>query len=466
MSFIQTVEAGIDYFAGRVFAKIDLFGVPVEGIILWLAVPMVFFTLFLGLPQLRAFGHALRLLRGGSDAATGPGAVSHFAALATAVSGTVGLGNIAGVAVAVSVGGPGAAFWMLVIGFFAMALKCAEVTLGLKYRQVLPDGSINGGPFQTLVHGLAARGLPRTGRMLGIFYAVCLLFGCLSLFQVNQSFKQVAAVTGMNNGLVYGVLFSLAVAAVIIGDIKWISRVTSILSPVKSLVYIFGCLAVLIVNHERVPAALALILSEAFNSHSLSGGIIGAFVVGMRRAVYACEAGVGTAVIAHATAKTAEPASEGLVAMLETFLCIFIICSLSAITVVTAGPWQSGAEGIAITSAAFATVASWFPTVLTLAVFLFAYTTMIANGYYGAQAWGFLFGPTPRNELIFKLIFCSIIPLGAAIDMGKIVDFVDAVYFLMAVPNIIGLYFMAGEVRREISGYLVRVQAGTYKNLP
>jgi alanine or glycine:cation symporter, AGCS family len=465
MAFLEGVEAGIDYFAGRVFAKIDLLGTPVEGIILWLAVPMVFFTFWLGLPQLRAFGHALRLVGGGGHGAKAdtPGAVSHFAALATAVSGTVGLGNIAGVAVAVSVGGPGAAFWMMVIGFFAMALKCAEVTLGLKYRQIGPDGSINGGPFQTLERGLAARGLVRTGRMLGLFYAVCLLFGCLSLFQVNQSFQQVGAVTGMTNAWVYGVLFSLAVAAVLIGDIKWISRATSILSPVKSLVYIFGCLAVLIVNHERLPGAAALIFTEAFNTQSAWGGMIGAFIVGMRRAVYACEAGVGTAVIAHATAKTNEPASEGLVAMLETFLCIFIICGLSALTVVTAGTWNSGAQGIAITSAAFASVASWFPAVLAIAVFLFAYTTMIANGFYGAQAWGYLFGPTRRNELTFKIIFCCIIPMGAALNMGKIVDFVDAIYFLMAVPNVIGLYFMAGEVRSEINGYLARVKAGTTK---
>ncbi len=460
MSVVQQLEAGIDYFAGRVFAKINLFGTEVEGIILWLAVPMLLFTLLLGVPQLRAFGHALRLVGGQHHASKGPGAVSHFAALATAVSGTVGLGNIAGVAVAVSVGGPGAAFWMLVIGFFAMALKCAEVTLGLKYRQVLADGSVNGGPFQTLERGLAAHGLPRTGRMLGLFYAVCLLFGCLSLFQVNQSFKQVGAVTGLENGWVYGVLFSLAVAAVLIGDIKWISRATSILSPVKSLVYIFGCLSVLVVNYEHVPGAIALIFGQAFNSHSVWGGVVGAFVVGMRRAVYACEAGVGTAVIAHATAKTDEPASEGLVAMLETFLCIFIICALSALTVVTAGTWNNGTEGIAITSAAFATVASWFPSVLAVAVFLFAYTTMIANGFYGAQAWGYLFGPSLRNELTFKIIFCCIIPLGAALNMGKIVDFVDAIYFLMAVPNIIGLYVMAGEVRSEVNGYLARVRAG------
>jgi alanine or glycine:cation symporter, AGCS family len=196
MSFIQAVEAGIDYFAGRVFAKIDLFGTPVEGIILWLAVPMVFFTLLLGLPQLRAFGHALRLARG--DFAGGKGAISHFGALATAVSGTIGLGNIAGVAVAITLGGPGAAFWMLVIGFFAMALKCAEVTLGLKYRKLLPDGTLNAGPFQTLEHGMAARGLPRAGRMLAIVYAICLLFGCLSLFQVSRSVApRVSAMAGL-----------------------------------------------------------------------------------------------------------------------------------------------------------------------------------------------------------------------------------------------------------------------------
>jgi alanine or glycine:cation symporter, AGCS family len=460
---LDQISTAIDRFSGVVFAKIGLFGVQVEAIIIWLAIPMVFFTFWLGMPQLRAFGHALRLVRGDYDKASAQGAVSHFAALATAISGTVGMGNIAGVALGVAVGGPGAAFWLLVIGFFAMALKCAEVTMGLKYRQQMPDGSVVGGPFYALQFGLAARGLPRTGKLLAVFYAICLLFGCLSLFQVNQSYAQVSDMTGFTNAWAYGVLFAFLVGVAIIGDIKWIARFTTILSPAKALIYIVGCLCVLAVNYDRIGGAIVLIFSEAFNMQSVWGGAIAAFVMGMRRATYACEAGVGTAVIAHAAAKTDEPASEGLVAMLETFLCIFIICALSALTVITAGTWTSGQPGIAMTSAAFGTVSPWFQYVLTVAVFLFAYSTVIANGYYGAQSWCYLFGQTRRNDIIFKIIFCCIQPLGAVLSVGKVIDFVDAVYFLMAVPNVIGLYFLAPVIRQELKDYLARVRSGDIK---
>lgn len=460
---LEQISSVIDRFAGTVFAKISLFGVNVEAIILWLAIPMIFFTFWLGLPQIRAFGHALRLVRGDFNQHQASGSVSHFAALATAISGTVGMGNIAGVALGIAIGGPGAAFWMLVIGFFAMALKCAEVTLGLKYRQTMDDGNVTGGPFYYLEHGLAKLGLKRTGKLLAVFYAICLLFGCLSLFQVNQSFKQVSDMTGFDNAWVYGVLFAVLVGMAIIGDIKWIARFTTIISPAKAAVYIIGCLAVLVVNYERIDDAIRLIFTEAFNSKSATGGALAAFVVGMRRATYAGEAGVGTAVIAHATAKTDDPAAEGLVAMLETFLCIFIICALSALTVITAGTWTSGQPGMPITSAAFATVSPWFPYVLMVVVFLFAYSTVIANGYYGAQGWCYLFGQTKRNDLTFKIIFCCIQPIGAVLTYDKVIDFVDAIYFLMAVPNVIGLYLLAPELRREIDGYLARVKSGEIK---
>ncbi len=460
---LDQISAAIDHFSSIVFAKIGLFGVQVEAIIIWLAIPMLFFTFWLGMPQIRAFGHALRLVRGDYDKANAKGSVSHFAALATAISGTVGMGNIAGVALGVAVGGPGAAFWMLVIGFFAMALKCAEVTMGLKYRKTLADGSVVGGPFYALQFGLESLGMQRTGRMLAVFYAICLLFGCLSLFQVNQSYAQVADMTGFTNAWAYGIVFALLVGVAIIGDIKWIARFTTILSPAKALIYIVGCLCVLAVNYQNIGSAIVLIFTEAFNMQSVWGGAIAAFVMGMRRATYACEAGVGTAVIAHAAAKTDEPASEGLVAMLETFLCIFIICALSALTVITAGTWTSGQPGIAMTSAAFGTVSPWFQYVLTVAVFLFAYSTVIANGYYGAQSWCYLFGQTRRNDIMFKIIFCCIQPLGAVLSVGKVIDFVDAVYFLMAVPNVIGLYFLAPVIRQELKNYLDKVKLGEIK---
>lgn len=452
---VATLEQLISAFSARVFAKVPLFGAEIEGIVLWLALPMLLFTLLLGVPQLRGFREAIKLVRGQFHDATAPGSMSQFAALATAVSGTVGLGNIAGVAVGIAMGGPGAVFWMMVIGFFAMALKCAEVTLGLKYRIVHPDGSITGGPFTTLTRGLAAKGLSRTGRLLGTSYAVLMLFGCLSLFQINQSFAQVKVVTGFASGALYGIGFAIVVALVVLGSVVWLARVTSILVPAMVLLYVTGCLIVLGQNLDAIPAAVRLIVEQAFAADSLTGGLVGAFVAGMRRAVYSCEAGIGTAVMAHAQAKTREPASEGLVALLEPFLDTVIICTLTGLTIIVAGS-HVGHSGISAVSAAFGSVASWFPWVLALCVVLFGFSTVIANGFYGVQAWRFLVGPGLKRERAFKLAFCAVLPAGAMLDITSIVDFVDSVYFLMAVPNIIGLYLLAPELRAELNGYLAR----------
>jgi alanine or glycine:cation symporter, AGCS family len=458
-ALLDSLSRAIDHLSSRVFAKVPLFGSEIEGIVLWLAVPMVLFTFYLGVPQLRGFRQGVRLVRGHFHDTTAPGSLSQFAALATAVSGTVGLGNIAGVAVGIGIGGPGAVFWMLVIGAFAMALKCAEVTLGLKYRIIHPDGTVTGGPFTTLSRGLASKGLPRTGRFLGLMYAVLMLGGCLSLFQINQSFAQVQAVTGFANGAVYGTVFALAVALVVLGSVHWLARVTSVLVPVMVVLYLLGCGLVLATHAAQIPAAVALILTEAFAPASATGGIIGAFVSGMRRAVYSCEAGIGTAVMAHAQAKTREPASEGLVALLEPFLDTVIICTVSGLTIVVAGSYV-GHSGVTAVSAAFATVAGWFPWVLAICVVLFGYSTVIANGFYGLQAWRFLVGRGIWRERLFACSFCLVLPIGAMLDVSRIIDFVDSVYFLMAIPNVIGLYLLAPELRREINGYLARVKSG------
>lgn len=453
---MSSLDTAIDALSAAVFYAVPVGGVDVQVIVLWLAVAMVFATIWLGLPQFRGFSEAWHVVRGRYHDASAPGEVTQFAALATALSGTVGLGNIAGVAVAVSIGGPGAIFWMLVIGFFAMALKCAEVTLGLMYRDVLPDGSVRGGPFVTLSNGLAAVGRPRLGKLLGHLYAFFLLGGALSLFQVNQSFAQVSAATGFDNRVAFGITFALLTALVLLGSIRWIARTTSILVPLMAFIYIGGCLVILGSNPGAIPGAIGLIVGEAFNSQSAVGGVLGAFVAGMRRAVYSSEAGVGTAVIAHAQAKTREPASEGLVALLEPFIDTVVICTLTGLTVIVAGTWNQGLEGIAITSAAFATIAPWFPLVLALAVCLFAYSTVIANGFYGAEGFQHLLGRGKWQNLAWKIGFCCILPLGAILDVGKIVDFVDSVYFLMAIPNIIGLYMLARPLRAEFNRYLNR----------
>lgn len=457
------LSALIDGLAARVFAKVSIWSVEVEGIVLWLAAPMVFFTIYLGFLNIRALPLATRVLRGHYKDPSAPGAVSQFAALSTALSGTVGLGNIAGTAIGISIGGPGAAFWMFVIGWFAMSLKMAEVTLGLRYRVEHADGSVSGGPMYTLSRGLARIGLPRTGRFLAVFYAICALGGAIPLLQVNQSFAQVSAVTGLDNGWIYGIIMAVAVGAVVVGSIGWIATVTTKLVPAMCFFYLAGCITIIFTHIEALPDAMALIIREAFAVDSVTGGMIGAFVVGMRRSVYSTEAGIGSAVIAHSAAQTREPVSEGLVALLEPFIDTVVICSITAITIVVAGTYTQGLEGVAITSAAFASVASWFPYVLAVAVFLFGYSTLIAWGYYGVQAWGYLFGHSRRSQTFYRLLYCVLLPFGAVLDLGRVVSLIDSMFFLMAIPNIIGLYFLAPELRAMISDYMRRIKSGEIK---
>ncbi|TPE61097.1 alanine:cation symporter family protein [Sandaracinobacter neustonicus] len=458
MSFVETIEAGIDRLSAFVFYTVSIGGVEVQLIVLWLAFAMVFVTFWLGVPQIRGFSESWRILRGKYWDPTAPGEVSQFAALATALSGTIGLGNIAGIGVALTVGGPGAIFWMFVIGLFAMGLKCAEVTLGLMFREEMPGGRIRGGAWITLERGLASIGLPKLGRGLALFYALLMIGGSLSLFQVNQAYPPVAEQLGFDNRLLFGIIFAVMVALVLLGSIRWIASATSILVPAMSVIFMGGCLAILVAGYDRVPHAIGLIVSEAFNSQSLFGGILGAFVTGMRRAIYSCEAGLGTAVAAHAQAKTRHPASEGLVALIEPFMDTVVMCTITGIAFVVADTWNpatnGGLEGVQIATAAFATITPWFPALLAVAVFLFAYATVIANGFYAAEAFQYLVGHGRRRELAIKLAFCCILPLGVILEMGKIVDFVDSVYFLMAVPNIIGLYLLAKPLRAEMESYL------------
>ncbi|MGL6042345.1 MAG: alanine/glycine:cation symporter family protein [Sandaracinobacteroides sp.] len=458
MTAIETIEAGIDLFSNLVFYTVPLGGVEVQLIVVWLALAMVLFTFWLGVPQISGFSESWRILRGRYFDSSAPGAVTQFQALATALSGTIGLGNIAGIGVALTIGGPGAIFWMFIIGIFAMALKCAEVTLGLMFREVTPDGRVHGGAWITLERGLASIGRPRLGRSLGLFHAFLMIGGSLSLFQVNQAYPPVAEQLGFDNRLVFGLVFAALVALVLLGSIRWIARATSVLVPAMSLIFMGGCLAILFLNPERVPGAIALIVGEAFNPQSAFGGIIGAFVTGMRRAVYSCEAGLGTAVAAHAQAKTRHPASEGLVALIEPFLDTVVMCTITGIAFVVAGTWNpatnGGLEGVEVATAAFATITPWFPALLAIAVFLFAYATVVANGFYAAEACQHLVGHGPKRELAIKIAFCCILPLGVILELGKIVDFVDSIFFLMAVPNVIGLYLLAKPLRAEMDSYM------------
>ena len=360
---LDTMTYVIGGLSDGVFSTVRILGADIELVVLFLAAAMLFFTAWLGLPQLRGVGIGVRLLGGRHDDPTAPGAVSQFQALSTALSGTVGLGNIAGVAIAIAMGGPGAAFWMFVIGFFAMALKCAEVTLGLKYREIVADGEVRGGPMYTLRNGLAAIGLPNSGKFLGALYALFALGGALPLIQVNQSFSAIADVGGFEpgptGGLIYGLILAVMIGVVIIGGVRSIARVTGKVVPLMCALYLGAVLVILFVNAGAVPDAIVTIVSRAFAADAVAGGIVGTFVVGMRRAVFSSEAGVGTAVIAHSAAKTRHPASEGMVALLEPMLDTMIVCMATALMIVVTGVYDDGHVDIIMTSAAFASVVPW-----------------------------------------------------------------------------------------------------------
>ncbi|WP_448585125.1 alanine/glycine:cation symporter family protein [Thermaurantiacus sp.] len=446
----------IEAFASLVFHEVSLFGVPVQLIVLWLAVAMLFATVWLGFPQVRGFKVAWRVLAGRFHDPAAPGHVSQFEALATALASTVGLGNIAGVAVAVATGGPGAILWMVVIGFFAMALKCAEVTLGLKYRMLTPSGRVIGGPAITLLRGLAAIGYPRLGAGLARFHALFMIIGCMSLFQVNQAERQAAEAFGFAAPLAFGVGFALLVALVLLGSVTWIGRVAGRIVPAMCLLYVGACLAVIGAHLETVPASLALIARSALETQAVAGGALGVFVIGMRRAVYSSEAGIGTAVVAHAQAKTREPASEGMVALIEPFVDTVIVCMLSGLILVVTGLHASGLSGVSLTSAALATTIPAAPALLAVVVFLFAYTTVLTNGFYASEAFQFLVGHGRRRELLFRSGYCLALPLATVLEPGQILDLVDSAYFLMAVPNVLAIYLLARPLKAEIEGFFAR----------
>jgi AGCS family alanine or glycine:cation symporter len=451
---MKSFDAAVDALSGAVFFKVPLLGAQIELIVLYLAVPMLFFTVWLGFPNIFQVGRAVRILQQQPREGEAKGDVSQWGALTTALSGTIGLGNIAGVAVALTMGGPGAILWMFVIGWFAMTVKMAEVVLGLKYRVFDEAGHVHGGPMYVLKAVGAARGWPKLGLALGGLYAFFALFGAIPMVQVNQSFAQVQVVTGITNGWGYGVFIAAAVALVTLGGAAWLGEVAKRLTPLKVGVYLFGVLTILILHNDLIPGALAKIWAGAWNGDAATGGAIGAFVAGMRRAVFASEAGVGSAVMAHSLARARHPVSEGLVALLEPLLGTMIVCGLGGLALVVADTWDDGLQGIAITSAAFAGVADWFPWVLAVVVFLFAYSTLVAWGFYGLQAWGYLFGHGQRAQWTYKILYIVALPPAAAIDLGSVVGIVDSAFFLMAIPNVIALYWCAGEVRRDVRAYL------------
>ncbi|MFY2508264.1 alanine/glycine:cation symporter family protein [Vibrio pectenicida] len=473
-SFISPIA---EQLSAIVFFKISIFGYSVPIIVLWLSLAAVFFTFYLNFVNLRGLGTAFRLIRGDYTNPKAEGEISHFQAVATAISGTVGIGNIGGVAVAITIGGPGATFWLILAGFLSMSTKLVECTLGVKYRKVNPDGSISGGPMYYLEHYLKSRNYPTLGKCLGGFYALALVIGCLgigNMFQSNQAYAQLLVVTGesqsffADKGWLFGVIMAVLVALVKLGGISSIAKVTAKLVPIMALLYVVSACVILTMSAEHLPDAIALIFSSAFTLESATGGAVGAIIVGFQRAVFSNEAGIGSSSIAHSAVQTDEPASEGLVSLFEPLIDTVFICTLSALVVISTayptGLIHGELVGIELTSAVFAHHIHWAPYPLAIAALLFAFSTTIAWSYYGLKGWTYLFGEKKSTKLLFKLMFCSFVALGSMIHLDAVLQFSDALVFLIAVPNVLGLYLFAPLVKREVEDYLNRIKLGEIVN--
>ena len=402
------------------------------------------------------------------------GEVSHFQALTAALSATVGLGNIAGVAIAVSIGGAGATFWMIIAGLLGMASKFVECTLGVKYRDIESDGTVFGGPMYYLRKGLKLNGMEGLGKVLAVLFAIFCIggsFGGGNMFQVNQAFQLLESVTGgeasflHQKGWLFGIIMAILVGIVIIGGIKKIASVTDKIVPLMVVVYVVASLFVLIVNFNLIGDAFMQIFKGAFSPTGVAGGAVGVLVQGFRRAAFSNEAGIGSASIAHSAVKTKYPASEGMVALLEPFIDTVVVCTMTALVLIITGfvnpnnATMSDAQAILLTSSAFESAISWFPYVLAIAVVLFAFSTMISWSYYGYQAWSYLFGRTKRMEYTYKIIFCLFVVVGAAASLGSVIGFSDAMIFAMMVPNMVGLVILAPRVREEISKYMQAIRS-------
>ncbi len=440
-------------------------GTKLPFIVLWLVAGAIFFTLRFRFVNLRAFKHAVMVTAGRYDDPNDPGEVSHFQALSSALSATVGLGNIAGVAVAVGMGGPGAVFWMVVAGFLGMSSKFTECTLGQMYRDVDARGHVLGGPMRYLSRGLQEMGQRGLGKFLATLFAVLCIggsFGGGNMFQANQSYAQVAellpVLQGRGGAFVYGLLLAFLVGLVIIGGIRRIGAVAGAVVPFMCLLYVVAGIVVLLAHAAEVPAAFATIVREAFTPEAGYGGLAGVLITGFQRAAFSNEAGIGSASIAHSAAATDEPVREGIVALLEPFIDTIVICTMTALVVVVSGAYHDGSEGVVMTSNAFATVLPWFPKLLGVAVFLFAFSTMISWSYYGERCWAYLFGP--QASRVYRVLFLVFVVLGCVLKLGNVIGFSDLMILGMAFPNVIGLVMLSGKVRAALDDYWERYTSG------
>ncbi|MFC5046498.1 alanine/glycine:cation symporter family protein [Aquimarina hainanensis] len=468
----ESFQEATSWFSDAIFAEIPItsqVGIPWTLVVLLLGA--TYFTIYFRGINIRKFWTAIQVVRGVYDASEHhekeKGEVSHFQALTAALSATVGLGNIAGVAIALSIGGPGATLWMILVGFLGMASKFVECTLGVSYREINSAGTVFGGPMYYLTKGLEKKGMKKLGRVLAIVFAVMCIggsFGGGNMFQINQAFMLFEHVTGGEHSIVYnrgwffGLIMAVLVGIVIIGGIKKIASVTDKIVPAMVVMYVLAVITVIGINYREIPTAIETIFYGAFTAKGVSGGFIGVLIQGLRRGAFSNEAGVGSASIAHAAVKTTFPASEGLVALLEPFIDTVVICTMTALALVitnqiTVGSSISDAEGVLLTARALESGISWFPYVLSFAVILFAFSSMISWSYYGYQAWSFLFGRSKKMEYLYKSIFCVFVIIGGAASLTSVTHFSDAMIFAMLVPNMIGLVILAPKVLDELKRY-------------
>lgn len=451
-------------------------GAPVPLVVLWLMAGAIFFTIKMRFINFRGVKHAIELIQGKYDKPGDKGEVSHFQALATALSATVGLGNIAGVAIAITVGGPGATFWLIVAGLLGMTSKFTEVTLGVKYRNISDDGVVSGGPMYYLRKGLAKRNMAGLGKVLAAIFAVLIIGGSIgggNMFQANQAFAQFSNVIPAlaNHGALFGVGMAILVGIVIIGGIKKIAQVTEKMVPFMALFYIATSLVIIGMNYSKIDDVFFLIINGAFNGAAIKGGFIGVLITGFQRAAFSNEAGVGSASIAHSAVKTDEPVSEGIVALLEPFIDTVVICTMTALVIVFTGfhspELSAGMQGAEITSKAYGSVFTWFPYLLVVAIFLFAYSTMISWSYYGLKGFSYLFGRYFKKEKYaqntYFVIFLLFVVVGSASSLQAVVDFSDMMILSLAFPNILGLLIMSGEVKQDLNAYWEGLKTGRIK---
>ncbi len=491
------------WFVNLIFKTIPIAdGVDVPWVLIVLVMGALFFTFYFGFINIKGFKTAINIVQGKYDKLEEEGhveasdtvfleedgdikdtiriegdhhgEVSHFQALTAALSATVGLGNIAGVAVAISIGGPGATFWMIVAGLIGMSSKFTECTLGVKYREIDADGKVFGGPMYYLSKGLKEKGKATLGKILAVLFAIMCIggsFGGGNMFQANQAFSMVESISGgeasvmHGNGWVFGLVMAILVGVVIIGGIQKIAKVTDKIVPFMVGIYVAAALAILAINYAEIPHAFGQIFTGAFTGVGIVGGVIGVLIQGFKRAAFSNEAGIGSASIAHSAVKTKYAASEGLVALLEPFIDTVLVCTMTALVLVISNGngeimtyGQEVEHGVKATSQAFEATFSWFPYVLTLAVVLFAFSSMISWSYYGYQAWSYLFGRSKRTEYIYKGLFCLFVIVGAASKLESVINFSDAMIFAMLVPNMIGLYILAPKVKEELSLFMNKIK--------